>query len=62
MTALELRSQVIEAKQQFGRGEISIDDLYAVADRYIAALKEYKARTKNKKMHVPDRGYLLRAI
>ena len=62
MTPLELRSQVIVAKQQFGLGEITIDQLYAAADAYIEALREYKRRTGNKRLNIPSRGYLIRAL
>ena len=61
MTTIELRTQVIEAKQRFGRGEISVDDLYAAADAYIAALKTYKKAT-GKKLSIPSRAYLIRAL
>ena len=62
MSPIELRSKLIEAKQQFGRNEITIDALYAVADAYIDALREYKKRTGNKKLNIPARGYLIRAL
>lgn len=62
MTAQEYRSQLIVAKQQFGRNEISTEQLYAAADAYIEAIKEFKRRTGNKKLPVPSRGYLIRAI
>lgn len=61
MTTLELRTQAIEAKQRFGRGEISVDDLYAAADAYIAALKTYKKAT-GKKLSITSRAYLIRAL
>lgn len=62
MSALEYRDQMIIAKQKFGRGEISIDDLYAAADAYIEAIRQFKKRTNNKKLRVPDRAYVIRAI
>lgn len=62
MTAHEYRNALIEAKQRFGRGEITATELYAAADAYIEAIKDFKRRTGNKKLRVPDRGYLIRAI
>ena len=62
MTAHECRNALIIARQQFGRGEVTIDQLYAAADAYIEAIKEFKKRTKNKRLKVPSRGYLIRAI
>jgi hypothetical protein len=61
MTPLELRQKLIESIHAFNRSEISPDDLYAIADAYIAALKEYAKRTK-KKFRIPSRGYLIRAL
>lgn len=60
MTAQECRNELIYAKQRFGRNEITIDDLYAAADAYIDAIKEFKARTGNKKLSVPNRSQLFR--
>lgn len=62
MTVHDYRNAAIEAKKQWGRGEISIDSLYLAFDAYIEAIKEFKKRTKNKKLHTPDRGYLIRAL
>lgn len=62
MSALDLKFKLQEAKQQFGRNEITIDQLYVAADAYIEALKEFKKRTKNKKLAIPNRGYLIRAL
>lgn len=61
MSALELRQAMIDAKKQFGRGEITIDELYVAVDAYIAALVAFKKRTKSK-IPIPSRGYVLRAI
>ena len=58
---LDMRDHVIAARSRFHRGEITLDDLYAVADRYIAALREYKKRT-GKRLAIPSRAYLLRAL
>lgn len=62
MTALELRTKLQDTKRRFGRGEATIDDLYAAADAYIEAIKEHKRRTGDKKLRIPARGYLIRAI
>lgn len=61
MTALDLKFKLQEAKKQFGRKEITIDQLYVAADAYIDALKEFKKRTKAK-ISIPNRGYVIRAI
>lgn len=62
MDAQEIRNKLIETKQRFGRGEVGIDELYAAADAYIAAIREYKKRTKNKRLSIPSRAYIIRAI
>ena len=62
MTAHELRTQLLETKHRFGRGEATIDDLYAAADAYIEAMKEYKRRTGDRNLRIPARGYLIRAL
>lgn len=61
MTALELRSKLLEAKKRYGRGEITIDALYATADAYIDALCQYQ-KASGKKFAIPSRGYLIRAL
>lgn len=61
-TALECRADVIAARQQYGRGEITEAQLYAVCDAYIDAIKAYKQRTGNKKLRIPTRSYILRAL
>jgi hypothetical protein len=59
--ALLLRDAVILARARYHRGEISVDALYAAADAYIAELRAYKKRT-GKRMSIPNRAYLLRAL
>jgi len=61
MTTLELKDRLVKAKDLYTMGKISIDDLYAAADAYIDALREYKKRT-GKKFAIPSRGYLIRAF
>lgn len=61
MTALELRNGLILAKKKFGQGLITESELYAVADKYIDALKAYK-KLKNAKLPIPSRSYLIRAL
>jgi DNA-directed RNA polymerase sigma subunit (sigma70/sigma32) len=58
---LELRQQVIEARIRFGHSEISIDELYRICDLYREAIREYSKRSK-KKIRIPSRAYLLRAL
>jgi hypothetical protein len=62
MNPQELRNQLVTAKQQFGRQEITIEQLYAAADAYIESIKAFKKRTGDKKLRIPDRGYLIRAL
>jgi len=61
MTPLELRNEVITAKKKFGQGLITESELYAVADKYIDALKAYK-KSKQVKLPIPSRSYLIRAL
>lgn len=61
MSALDLRDKLLEARRRFGRQEITVDELYAAADAYIAALKEYKKRS-GKKFAIPSRSYVIRAL
>lgn len=60
-TPLELRTKLIIAKQEYGQGNLTTDELYAIADEYIESLKVYK-KTKNKKLAIPSRAYLIRAL
>jgi hypothetical protein len=60
-TALELRQQVITARDKFNHGEIPVDDLYVACDLYREAIREYLKRTK-KRIKVPSRSYLIRAL
>jgi len=60
-TPMQLRNRLIESKKQYGRGEISVDELLAVADAYIAAIAAYKKAT-GKRFSIPNGGYLIRAI
>lgn len=62
MTPLQLRDELIKAKQMYGRGEIDIEKLYVAADAYIEAIKAFAKRTGNKKLRAPSRAYLIRAI
>jgi hypothetical protein len=61
-TPLECRATVIAARIDFGQGRITEARLYAICDEYIDAIKEFKKRTGNKKLPVPTRSYLLRAL
>lgn len=61
MTPLELRDKVIEARRLWGQGQLTTDELNATADKYIDALKAYKKKT-GKKLSIPNRAYLLRAL
>jgi hypothetical protein len=59
MTPLELRDQVIWARQAWGRGEIGLDELYRAADVYIESLKAYKRKT-GKRLGIPSRHQVIR--
>ena len=61
-TPLECKTALQLAKQRFGAGEISESELNTIADEYIAAIRAYKERTGNKKLRIPTRAYLIRAI
>lgn len=61
-TPLECRAALIAARREWGQGQITEAQLYAVADTYIEAIKAYKKRTGNKKLSIPTRAYLIRAI
>ena len=49
-----LRDDLIEAKRRYGLGEISEDELYAVADRYLAVVN-HKQRELAVKHNMPFR-------
>ena len=40
LSAEELRERLKEAKKQYGAGEITQDELYAVADQYLAVVNK----------------------
>lgn len=61
-TPLECKSALLAARQQWGQGLINEKQLYAVADEYIEAIKDYKNRTNNKKLRIPTASYLIRAL
>lgn len=61
-TPLECRAAVIAARQLYGQGQITEAELYAACDEYIAAIKTFKKRTGNKKLPIPTRSYILRAL
>lgn len=61
MTGLQWKAKMQEAKQKWGRGEITTGELYAVADEWIEYIREYKRTSGNKKLRVPSRSYLIRS-
>jgi len=61
MTSLQLKDKLCADIKLYGKGKIDIDQLYASADAYIEALKQYKQCT-GKKFRIPSRGYLIRAF
>jgi hypothetical protein len=58
---LAARAAVIAARQQFRRGEISLDAVYVVVDRY-ADLVMARAQALGLRTRRPSRHYLLRAL
>jgi hypothetical protein len=60
-TPMDLRNELIDTKRRFGQGAATIDVLYSAADAYIAALKAFKKST-GKRLTIPSRAYLIRAI
>ena len=62
MNGIQYRVKLQEAKRLFGSGLIDIDALYAVADEYIAYIRAYKKSSKNKRLRIPSRGYLIRLV
>ena len=65
MTPRELRPVVIDARRRYQHGEISLDELYRVADQYIAAVTAH-AKTLSpairRRFRPPSRAYILRAL
>jgi len=62
---LDLRSEVIHARAQYQRGEMSLDSLYAVVDQYIKAVTDRAATLSPKirrRFRPPSRAYILRAL
>lgn len=59
--AAELRAKLLDAKAAHLRGKITAEQLHAIADEYIAFLKDYRKRS-GKKFSIPSRAYLIRAI
>lgn len=53
------RSQLIEAKKQFARGEISQTALYAAADQYLEAMKLH-CKARGLKLKIPTRAQIIR--
>lgn len=60
-TPLELRKKAIEARQRFGRGEATMDELHAAFDDYIAGIVRHCRQTGKKPPHL-SRSYLIRAL
>ncbi len=60
-TAMQLRERLVEQRARYYQGGITIDQLHACADEYIAALKAYR-KASGKRFSVPCRAYLIRAL
>lgn len=61
MTPLELRDEVFRARQAWGRGEITLEDLYQAVDAYIDSLRAFKKRT-GKRLSIPGRHQVIRMM
>jgi hypothetical protein len=57
----QARTALIDGAAANRRGELSIEDLYRLADAYIAAIKVH-SRATGKKLPVPGRAYVIRAL
>jgi hypothetical protein len=60
-TPMELRNAFLQAKRLHSQGLISTDALYAAADAYIIALKDYR-RSSKRQFAIPTRAYLIRSL
>lgn len=60
-TPIQLRAQAIEARQRYGRGEATLDELHAAFDAYIAGIAAH-CRQQGKKPPKLSRSYLIRAL
>lgn len=60
-TPLQLRAQAIAARQRFGRGEVTRDELHAAFDAYIEGIAAH-CRQVGKKPPRLSRAYLIRAL
>ena len=58
---MQLRAQAIEARQRFGRGEATIDELHAAFDAYIVGIVAH-CKSQGKKPPKLSRSYLIRAL
>lgn len=56
-----LRNKLIATRMQYHNSEATIEQLFAAADDYIAALKAYK-KASGKRFTIPSRSYLIRAL
>ena len=60
-TPVQLRALAIDARQRFGLGEATIDELYTAFDAYIAGIVDHCKR-QGKKPPKLSRSYLIRAL
>ncbi len=58
---LAARARIIDARSRYQRGEATLEDLYAAADAYIAAIRAYGKAT-GQRLPVPGRSYTIRAL
>ena len=60
---LTLRQQVIDARRAYRAGQVSLDELHAIADRYIeSCATRFAEKWPTRKFRKPSRGYVLRAL
>ena len=58
---MQARAAVLDARAAYRRGEVTLTEVYAVVDRYIA-LTQQRATALGIKARRVSRGYLLRAL
>jgi len=61
-TPLELRSEVIAIRERWYRREVTMEEVHAVVDEYIAAVVRRAKELGRKNFRAPTRSYVLRAL
>jgi hypothetical protein len=58
---MQLRADAIEARKQYGNGKITVEQLYAAFDAYIAGIAAH-CKATGKRTPKLSRSYLIRAL